>query len=53
MYCPRMSEQLDALKAKLAASDGRPGYEQRTKALQEEIARVEAEEAGGEDGPAD
>lgn len=44
-----MSEQLDALKAKLAASDGRPGYEQRTKALTEEIARLEAEEAQADD----
>jgi hypothetical protein len=45
-----MSEELDRLNAKLAASEGRPGYEGRVEAIKAEIAGVDAEaEAEGED----
>lgn len=51
-----MPDQIDALRAKLAASENRPGYEQRVTALQDEIAVAPdpAEpEDGGEDGEAE
>ncbi len=38
-----MSE-LETLKAKLVASEGRPGYEQRVEAIKARIAEIEAEE---------
>jgi hypothetical protein len=36
--------RLDELKAKLAKSRAQAGYSERVKALEEEIARLEAEE---------
>jgi hypothetical protein len=36
-------ERLDQLNAKLQASQNRPGYEQRVKAIEAEIAATEAE----------
>lgn len=39
-----MNEQrIEALKAKLKARQGKPGLEENVKAIEEEIARLEAE----------
>jgi hypothetical protein len=37
-------EEIEALKAKLKARQGKAGYEENVKALEAEIARLEAEE---------
>jgi hypothetical protein len=39
-----MSEELDALKAKLAKRRNRPGYADNVKALEARIAELEAQE---------
>ena len=46
--------EMESLKAKLAASEGRPGYEQRVEAIKARIAELETEElAEEEDGSSD
>ncbi len=45
-----VDEKLASLRAKLSASEGQVGYADRVKALRDEIARVEAEEAEQEGG---
>lgn len=40
-----MSERVDELNRKLEASRGRPGHEERIKAIEEEISRVAEEQA--------
>lgn len=40
-----MTEQIDALKAKLKARQGKPGFGSNVKALEQRIAELEAEAA--------
>lgn len=39
-----MTAELESLKARLAASEGRPGYEGRVQEIRARIAELEAEE---------